>query len=143
VAGPEDAPGLSAPAPAQPPRPCTVVLVLDHAIMRAGVPELCARLCVLLEGSDADLVVCDVGALDTPDAATVDALARLQLAARRRGRRVTLRHARPALQDLVALAGLGDVLPDCAGSVLEVVGQAEQGEQAGIQERRHPDDPPA
>lgn len=140
MADPEDAPRL--PAPARPPLPATVVLVLDPPITRAGIPELCERLGALLEGSDADLVVCDVGALDDPDAATVDALARLQLTARRHGRRVALRHARRALQDLLALAGLCHVLPIRAGSALEVGGQAEQGEQAGVEERRHPDDPP-
>ena len=46
------------------------------------------------------------------DAVVVDALARLQLAARRRGCRVRLRNASPALIDLVAFMGLTDVLAD-------------------------------
>jgi len=41
---------------------------------------------------------------------TVDALARLQLAARRHGCRVVLRHSSSELRQLVALLGLGDVL---------------------------------
>ena len=47
-----------------------------------------------------------------PDAVTVDALARLQLAAGRLGCTVRLRNASAALRDLVALMGLRDVLTD-------------------------------
>ena len=54
-------------------------------------------------------IVCDVGALP-PDATVIDALARLQLTARRLGLEVRLRHASNELQDLLAFAGLGDVL---------------------------------
>jgi hypothetical protein len=54
-------------------------------------------------------IVCDVGALH-PDAAAIDTLARLQLNARRFGLEVRLRHASSELQDLLAFAGLGDVL---------------------------------
>jgi hypothetical protein len=43
---------------------------------------------------------------------TVDALARLQLAARRRGCQIRLRYASAELLDLVAFMGLADVLPD-------------------------------
>jgi ABC-type transporter Mla MlaB component len=46
-----------------------------------------------------------------PDAATVDALARLQLAAQRRGCRIRLQNASPELRELVAFMGLQDVLP--------------------------------
>jgi ABC-type transporter Mla MlaB component len=55
----------------------------------------------------------DVAGLEA-DALTVDALARLQLAARRSGRCVTLRGASPELRELVAFMGLGEVLPDDA-----------------------------
>jgi ABC-type transporter Mla MlaB component len=67
-------------------------------------------LAVLVEQSGADVVLCDVGGVD-PDAVTVEALARLQLAARRHGCRVRLRNASPGLRDLVAFMGLRDVLP--------------------------------
>ena len=69
-------------------------------------------------------------ALADPDAVTVDALARMQLTARRAGRRVHLRHACGELQDLLVLMGLGEVLPCGAVSGLEPRGQAEQREQA-------------
>jgi hypothetical protein len=45
-----------------------------------------------------------------PDAVTVDALARLQVAARRHRCRVVLRNASAELLDLVAFMGLQDVL---------------------------------
>jgi anti-anti-sigma regulatory factor len=45
-----------------------------------------------------------------PDAVTVDALARLQLAARRHGCRVRLANASPELRELVAFMGLEKVL---------------------------------
>jgi ABC-type transporter Mla MlaB component len=45
------------------------------------------------------------------DAATVDALARLQLAARRQGRSITLLGASEELRALIAFMGLQEVLP--------------------------------
>jgi hypothetical protein len=56
------------------------------------------------------VTICDVGGL-AADAVTVDALARLQLAARRRGFRLFLCHASAELFDLVAFMGLAGVLP--------------------------------
>ncbi len=54
-------------------------------------------------------IVCDVGTF-SPDAAAIDTLARLQLNARRLGLELRLRHASNELQDLLAFAGLRDVL---------------------------------
>jgi anti-anti-sigma regulatory factor len=65
------------------------------------------------------VVVCDVSALAGSDLATVDALAGLALVARRLGCRVRLRHASPELRELLALAGLADVVPCAAGSAVE------------------------
>jgi ABC-type transporter Mla MlaB component len=45
------------------------------------------------------------------DAATIDALARLQLAARRQGHSITLFGASDDLRALIAFMGLQDVLP--------------------------------
>ena len=47
------------------------------------------------------------------DAVTIEALARLQLTARRLGRRITLRRVSPDLDRLVSFVGLADVLPAC------------------------------
>jgi len=57
------------------------------------------------------MVVCDVGDLIDPDACTVNALARLALTSRRLGCVISLAGASPRLVELVALCGLGDVLP--------------------------------
>jgi len=46
------------------------------------------------------------------DAGTVDALARLQLAARRHGCQVRLRGASSELRELVVFMGLRDILPE-------------------------------
>jgi ABC-type transporter Mla MlaB component len=51
----------------------------------------------------------DVSAF-APDALTIDALARLQLSARRHGRRLRLYHASEELRDLIDLVGLSEVL---------------------------------
>ena len=56
------------------------------------------------------IVTCDVRRAP-PDAATVDALARLQLAAGRHGFRIVLGDASADLRRLVSFMGLGDVLP--------------------------------
>jgi ABC-type transporter Mla MlaB component len=91
--------------------PHTVVFAIHGPIARADLPGLCERVCALLARSSADAAVCDVRGVD-PDAVTVDALARLQLAARRHGCQVRLRHASEELLELVAFMGLADVLPD-------------------------------
>jgi ABC-type transporter Mla MlaB component len=72
---------------------------------------LCNRVCALLERTRPREVYCDVRDVDA-DAVTVDALARLQLAARRRACQIRLRGVSDDLRGLVALMGLQDVLPD-------------------------------
>jgi len=80
-------------------------------------------------------IVCDVGAL-APDAAAVEVLARLQLAARRIGLEIRLCRASSELRDLLVFCGLDDVLR------VEVSGQAEEREdRLGAQEEGQLDDP--
>jgi len=126
----------------RPPEPSTIVYVIDGPIYRAAVPELCERVRVSLEGSDAELVVCDVGALVHPDAATVDALARLQLTARRLGLLVRLSRASRELRELLAFMGLRDVLPALGpASRLGPQRQTEEREQGRrVEERVESDD---
>jgi anti-anti-sigma regulatory factor len=82
-------------------------------------------------------IVVDVSAFP-PDAVTVDALARLQLAARRAGRRLQLRDASDELQKLIAFVGLDRVLR------VEPGREAEEREQRlGVEEERELDDPAA
>lgn len=99
--------------------PTTIVVVVGGRVARVDLPGLCQRVRVLLEGTGAGLVVCDVGAIVDPDAVTVDALARLQLAVRRRGGRFLLRHACDELRELLDLTGLSEVVPLWPGLLLE------------------------
>jgi ABC-type transporter Mla MlaB component len=91
--------------------PHTVAFVIEGPIRRADLPGLCDRVCALLQACGAGVAVCDVRGVD-PDAVTVDALARLQLAARRTGCQVRLQNASPALLRLVDFMGLADVLAE-------------------------------
>lgn len=97
-------------------RPCdepsTLLLVLRGRVRRADVPHLCERGRALLESSEARIVVCDVRDL-APDAVTVETLARLRLAARRRGCEVSLRAPSDRLLELLDLVGLSETLPPC------------------------------
>lgn len=81
-------------------------------LRRSDLAGLCDRVCRLLETAEAAVAYCDVGAVPAVDAVTVDALARLQVAARRRGCQIRLRGASADLRRLIALMGLTDVLPD-------------------------------
>jgi len=67
----------------------------------------------------------------------VEALARAQLAARRAGRRVTIRNVGDDLRALLELVGLAGVL------ALEPRWQPELGEQLGVDEVMEPGDRPA
>ena len=89
----------------------TVALQVTGPIEPTDLPGLCERVCALFEANAGVVVICDVSGVE-PDAVTVDALARLQLAARRRGCRVRFRRASAELLELVAFMGLGDVLSD-------------------------------
>ena len=56
------------------------------------------------------LLMVDLTGLGGGDAVVVDALARVQLAARRSGCEICLRHVPTELQDLICLMGLENVL---------------------------------
>jgi ABC-type transporter Mla MlaB component len=90
------------------PAPREVAFAISGPISRTDLPGLCDRVCGIL-GAAGSVVRCDVEGVE-PDAVCVDALARLQLAARRRGCCVRLEHASPALLELVELMGLSHVL---------------------------------
>jgi hypothetical protein len=75
------------------------------------------------------------------DLALVDALARLQLAARRHGRSLQLREPCQEVCELLDLVGLADVIVGPPGSGLEAEREAEGGEQLGVQEVVQPRDP--
>ncbi|HWN20556.1 MAG TPA: STAS domain-containing protein [Gaiellaceae bacterium] len=93
------------------PAPHAVQFAIRGPIDRTDLPGLTDRVCALLRESGADFVLCDVSGVE-PSVVTVDALARLQLGARRNGCLVRLRGASSALRELVAFVGLSDVLPE-------------------------------
>jgi ABC-type transporter Mla MlaB component len=93
------------------PAPDTVAFAIRGPINRADLPGLRKRFSRLLSACSAGEALCDVDGLE-PDAVTVDALCRLQLAARRNCCQVRLRHASDELLELVAFMGLTQVLPD-------------------------------
>jgi ABC-type transporter Mla MlaB component len=91
--------------------PHTVAFAVYGPITRADLPGLCERVCALLSQCTANVVYCDVVGVE-PDAVTVDALARLQLAAGRLHCQIRLRHASQELLELVEFMGLDHVLPE-------------------------------
>jgi mannose-6-phosphate isomerase-like protein (cupin superfamily)/ABC-type transporter Mla MlaB component len=88
--------------------PSDVAFSIRGPITRGDLSGLCDRVGALLD-EGASVARCDVSGVE-PDAVCVDALARLQLAARRRGCCVQLENASDALLDLVELMGLTHVL---------------------------------
>jgi hypothetical protein len=102
------------------------------------------------------VVGCDVSRITVADQDALEALARLQLAARRLGATIHLRNASPALADLIELTGLADVLvvdpteptdpaepTDCdLFSGVEVDRQVEEREEIRVDEEVHRGDDP-
>lgn len=133
--------------------PRTQTLSIGGPLEPGDLPELLERSRALLAASHVELLVCAVGEL-TADLLSVEALARIALVARRGGCRVVLAGAAPQLRALVGLLGLAEVLP-CAGPGdaaavclpgatlgVEMLSQAEQGEErVGREEKRELDDP--
>jgi ABC-type transporter Mla MlaB component len=116
-----------------------VSIVLGGPLAPAQVPTLWERVKTLVEGRPA-LVECDVAAIRRADAEVVEALCRLQVAARRAGCRIVLRHPHGELRDLLELMGLSEVVP--CGSDLETRREPEQREPPpGIEEKRDAGDP--
>jgi ABC-type transporter Mla MlaB component len=89
--------------------PRAITLTIGAPLLRPDLPGLYERTCALLVGVSADVLLCDVAGI-AADAVAVDALARLALAARRRGCHMRLLGASPELLALVDLIGLADVL---------------------------------
>lgn len=88
-----------------------VVLTIDTSPARADIPSLCERLDILLtDRSPPDGLVCAVEVYAEPDVVLVEALARMQLTARRLGAEVRIRRAPCLLYRLLALTGLDEVV---------------------------------
>ena len=96
----------------------------------------------LLHRTHSPVIVCDVGRVRDPHLGTVDALARVQLTARRLGSSLWLRGASSELRELLALAGLCEAFPCWTGLRLEPSGKAEEREEPrGVEEEGDPADP--
>lgn len=91
--------------------PQTIAFSIHGPIARSDLPGLCDRVGALLTASRARVALCDVRGVEA-DVVTVEALARLAVAARRAGCQVRLRGASPSLRRLVGFMGLDAVLAD-------------------------------
>ena len=91
--------------------PETVGVTIRGPLGRGDLPGLYARVCRLLEANAGRAVLCDIAEIAS-DAVAVEALARLQLGARRHACEVRLQHTSTELREVVAFMGLKDVLPD-------------------------------
>lgn len=111
----------------------SVVFLSDQRLASDVVAGLCEEVRGLLMVIGPETVVCDVGRLGAPTIGHVEVLARLELAARRGGGRIRLRHPGPGLRALLDLVGLR----------IEVEGETEQREPAlRVQEEVEPGEPP-
>lgn len=125
-----------------PGQPNTIALAIE-SLRPEDVAALVEHVSLSVTPDGSTMLLCDLARLADVDMATIDALARLALRARRLGCAVSLRDASPELVALLAFAGLGDVLPCDPSSRVEVTGQPEQREEPlGVQEERDPADPP-
>ena len=125
-----------------------VVLHLSGVLSSAELDEACQRVDTLIRRGctcGQNILVCDVAALGMADLGLVDQLARLQLSARRAGGAVSFRRASRPMRALMTLIGLDEFLANpAAGGRASVEGerQAEQREQAGVEEDVEVRNPP-
>jgi STAS domain len=116
------------------PGPRTVVVVVDGPLSRRGIAGLCTGARRLLATGEVDLITYDMGAVVEPDVMAIEALARLQLTARRLRGSIQVRHVSGELRDMLDMAGLCAVVPLCDESPLGSGGQVEEAEQARVEE---------
>ncbi|MEU6679380.1 STAS domain-containing protein [Streptomyces sp. NPDC046925] len=110
-------------------------LTLTGTLDREATHRLCEEARATLQATGADVLVCDVAGVGPPVLAAIDALARLQLTARRAGGRIRVRNPAPALRELLDLVGLP--------IEVEVGRETEQREPPGrVQEAVEARDPP-
>ena len=87
----------------------TVYAQIRGPLERGDLPGLYARICAQLAATHGGTLVCDVAPVAV-DAVAVEALARLQLGARRHGCGVLIANASAELGALIRLFGLETVL---------------------------------
>ncbi|MEW2523564.1 STAS domain-containing protein [Streptomyces sp. NPDC047071] len=109
-------------------------MVITGPVRKDDIPALCAEL-DRRAGPGQGPVVCDLRGVTTADLATVEAVARLRLAARRADVGLRLRGPTPALWALLRLVGLAELC-------VEVERDPEQREPPlGVEEAVEPRDP--
>ena len=91
--------------------PPILTFAIHGPIRREDLPGLYTRVCSVVSVNPGAVLFCEVIDVDS-DAVTVDALARLQLAARRHGCQIRLRGTSEGLRELLDFMGLSEVLPD-------------------------------
>jgi uncharacterized protein related to proFAR isomerase len=96
--------------------PRSVVVRLHGAVGPDARSAVCAQVRRLLARGDVDVITCDVSSV-RPELGAVDALARLQLTARRLGGGIRLRAAPEDVAGLIRLVGVDAVLPVAPDSV--------------------------
>lgn len=117
------------------------VFVVGGPLGPGDIPALCLRARALMESCDSDVIFCDVAATARSDAVLVDALAQLQLAAKRVGCEVRVLNASNELEDLIVLMGLRDQLLLYGESGIEAGREAEEREEPlGVEEEADPGD---
>ena len=86
-----------------------VAVTIRGPLQRTDLPGLYTRVCAIFTANRGATLVCDVTEVAV-DAVAVEALARLQLGARRNGCTVRLLSAPPELLELASFMGLEDVV---------------------------------
>ena len=86
----------------------------SHGVTPRNAEGGTTRDVVLVLDGDVEVVLWRMDGMPDPDLWVVDALARLQLAARQAGGSIRLRNPCERLRALLDLAGLSDVFPDTA-----------------------------
>ncbi|SEP87615.1 STAS domain-containing protein [Streptomyces radiopugnans] len=114
----------------------SLVLAAEGPVTRADIPLLCERLHRVLNRTRADPVVVDTGEFCEADMVTVEALARMQLTARRLGRRIRLGNADGGLLRFLAWTGLDAELLTAGAGTGAV---PDRGRSAGSEARRQPE----
>jgi ABC-type transporter Mla MlaB component len=135
LVAPKRSPATPASETRPPSEPRVVLMVVGGAVTPREIAALCRRVSSALERDRADVVLCDVGALERPDLTAVDALARLQLTARRAGGHIRLLHAGDRLRELLDLVGLDGAVPLERDLALEARGKTEEREEVGRVEK--------
>jgi NAD(P)-dependent dehydrogenase (short-subunit alcohol dehydrogenase family) len=111
----------------------TLFVVVDRPAAIGAVQALCGRVHAALSAMDVRMLVCDVSALEDADELALEAVARLQLTAKRAHASMRLVGVGSCLDALLVGAGFADVI-DAWRSGPAVHGHAEQREQRRVDE---------